>query len=106
MDAYVQIPFVVGKEILNSGIQNLELGALVLVLSLLPAVLALDLALWGHRLSVALNNSNTVDIGLLIALMSHWHLIILEELHHLNDDLGEIVASLFVMLFARSVFSW
>jgi hypothetical protein len=87
-------PFVVNKEVLNADIQNLELRALILVVSLLAAVPALDLALWGRWPSVALNKSNTVAIGLLVALVSCWHLIIVEELHYLNNGLGEIVASL------------
>jgi hypothetical protein len=76
---------------LNADFQNLEIGALVLVVSLLAAVAALNLALWGCWPLVTLNKSNAIAIGLLVALMSCWHLIIVEELHYLNDGLGEIV---------------
>jgi hypothetical protein len=104
LEAHVQLPFVVGakvqlplivnKEVLNANVQNLERGALVLVVSLLAEVPALDLALWGCGPSIALNKSNTIAIWLLVVLVSCWHLIIAEELHYLNDGLGEIVASL------------
>jgi hypothetical protein len=79
---------------LNANVKNLELEALVLVVSLFAAVPALDLALWGCQPFIALSKSNTITIGLSVALVSCWHLIIVEELHYLNDGLGETVNSL------------
>ncbi len=91
----VQLPFFVDEEVmaLNADIQNLELGALVFEVFLLAAVPALNLALWGRWPFFALNKSNAVAAGLLVGLVSCWHLIIIEELHYPNNGLGEIVAS-------------
>jgi hypothetical protein len=63
----VQLPFVVNEEILNANVQHLELRSLILVVPLFAAVPALDLALWGSWSSVALNKSNAVATGLLVA---------------------------------------
>jgi hypothetical protein len=94
LESHVHLPFVDNKENLNANIQNLELRALVFLVSLLAAVPALDLILWSRWPVVALNKSNVVAIGLSVALLSYWLLIIVEELHYLNYGLGEIVASL------------
>jgi hypothetical protein len=94
LDAQFQLPFVINEELLNADVQNLELWALILVVSLLAAVPVLNLALWGCLLSVAPNKCNAIAIGLLVALVSCWHLLIVEELHYLNNGLGEITASL------------
>jgi hypothetical protein len=91
--------------VLNANVQNLELGALVLVASLLAVVSALNLALWGHRLSAALNKSNAITIGLLVALVSCWHLIILRSCTTSTMVLGKLLLP-FVMLFVRLLFSW
>ncbi len=42
----VQPPFVINEEVLNADVQNLELRALVLVVSLFTTVPALYLTLW------------------------------------------------------------
>jgi hypothetical protein len=78
----------------TSNDQQLEFWALILLMPLLAAMPALNVALWRSLCLcqfVTLHERSAVSVRLAMALMLCGHLVIVEEAHGLDDCFGEVV---------------